>query len=152
MPRFNGHYVVKASHLTWRNAMPEKDRDLSGEPVPRNYVAFLRRADCRDHIIDGRRYSRDKDLAPCIPVKYLGTTYALGEPQHMKVLQTFAPFTYLSGEHPTLFTDAGKPVNFTIDDYQVTPYYVVLDGYVYRGYVYRAYHPTVGDYIRVHKR
>lgn len=41
-----GVNVRKSNTITFRNGNPEIDKDLRGNPVESNYIAFVKKKDC----------------------------------------------------------------------------------------------------------
>jgi hypothetical protein len=73
-----GIKVKRSKTIGYRMANPETDRDTAGNPVPSNYVAFVKISDCKVEKKEGKNYYDPKD-APNIPVGYGGTYYGYGE-------------------------------------------------------------------------
>jgi hypothetical protein len=64
--------------IGFRDSDPARDVDLRGQPVPSNYVAFVRIKDCRLFERDGRR-TYDATAARSIPVNHGATYYGYGK-------------------------------------------------------------------------
>jgi len=106
--KFKGIDCRQANHLGYRKADPEKDRDISGNPVPANYVVVVRMKDCRvyeDYKSGGLVY--DASEAPAIPLDYSRTNAGYGKWSRRMEMHWTCPF------------------------------YVVKDGRVYRGTIRR---------------
>lgn len=65
--RREGIDLKRAPRIGWRYGDPERDRDLSGRPIERNYVAFVYVRDCPIEVRDGRTIYRANG-APMIPI------------------------------------------------------------------------------------
>jgi hypothetical protein len=62
----------------FRGGNPSTDKDLNGNPIQRNYTAFVWVSDCKKYEKDGKNYY-NPDKAPCIPVTYSETGKAYGK-------------------------------------------------------------------------
>lgn len=65
----NGLNHRKNSSYCYRNGNSEKDKDIDGNPLEHNMVAFVKVKDCGTIIIDGVEYL-DPSNAPAIPLGY----------------------------------------------------------------------------------
>lgn len=114
--RLKGVNVRKSNTITFRNGNPEIDKDLRGNPVESNYIAFVKKKDCNVIEEDDKDYLDVKNT-PSIPVAYGATYYAYGESKIVKGTKCIDGITYKS--------------------YYKTPFYILYNGDVYVGSVYK---------------
>jgi hypothetical protein len=106
--KWDGIEVRYNKRYGWRNANPETDVDIYGDPVPSNHVVLVKMADCE--IVtkdDGRKVYLSKGVKQAIRLAYYGTHYGGGKPRNR------------------------------IGGGSTIPYYLVYDGHVYSGTIRR---------------
>lgn len=133
----DGIQLQRANHLGYRYGDPERDQNLSGDPIESNYVVIVSKKDCRTYEKDGRRYYDASD-APSIPMTHGGTYYGYGKVRR----RTTSTWTTVNGEEVSPGTT-----------YYTTPYYMVKDGVVYQGTLRNLKVPIAAVYyLKEHQR
>ncbi|MFW5962336.1 MAG: hypothetical protein ACOCQR_01860 [bacterium] len=72
--RLEGIEVKKRRDLGFRNADPQKDKTVFGEPIENGYAVFVKIKDCEQYEKDGHRYYKAKEV-DCLPITGHGGTY-----------------------------------------------------------------------------
>jgi len=125
--KHEGISLKRNKTLDYRMSDPERDFDLDGNPVKKNYVSFVKVKDCRIFKDTGFELLDTSD-APSIPVNHSGTYCGYG--------------AYKMRNHKmgTLAKNKDGELEWTFKYWQYT-YYFVKEGRVYTGSLKKMYYP-----------
>lgn len=134
MVMMKGVNVREARHLGWRNGDPERDVNLEGKSIGRNYVAIVRLSDCKFISKNKGKLQYDPKGAPCIPINHVGFHYGYGKVRMQNRLRWFK---------------LANGSSMLVSRYASTAFYIVRDGIVYQGSLPRPIKNDDGEILHV---